>query len=405
MDKDVTANGCLGNGGLALTGLGHPVHAPQIGRLTVEFAAQCLQGGETDRLGPVRFQDRKIGQGDADPARQFGQADSTVEQFDCHGWPARQAMGDSVLLPLIVSIYPRRDPSFQVTGTMDGHEFSPRIHNPDPFRDKVSGLPSAIPITNALGDVDVVLRSGRYTTFEWGDGPEFEFEFREIGTNATDQFQEWWIVSDVTGNKGWRVPTNEPLWMVDVSCFRSRPIAWPRHRYHHFSTRNMLAPMTYFTKTSNVQVVDTHIKKVWLGGPGTFTWIDGEIVSVTDPPTDGKNQPYHGSTVSGGKQKLEWGRAEPWVMVDTSTFDHSKHYLSVFLIDSSGNAPVVLRHTKVTWAPLNATIFRLPADCRPEEDGLTNDNRTPWRCVWAFHSGRKRLNSNFHGTLPQSVPR
>lgn len=287
------------------------------------------------------------------------------EKFDCHGWPLREAMPDSVMLPLIVSVYPRRADTFTVTGTIDGAEFSLRVSNPDRFRDAVSALPSELPVTNGLGDVDVILRSGQITTFDWGYGPELEFEFWKNGTNATDQFGKWWSVSDVTGNTGWRVPTNEPIWMIETAYYRTKSVDWPADRVHSITITNSLSPMEHRTFRPAEVLAGTTIESVWIGGAGTYTWIDGVIDSAIEPPVDGKTQPYHGSHTSDGKQMLEWGRADPWVMVDTTRIEHSKCYLSVFLIDSRGTEAAVERHTKLNWGRMGVTVFHLPREKNP----------------------------------------
>lgn len=284
------------------------------------------------------------------------------EEFDCHGWPVHEALPDSVMMPLIVPIYPRRDASFVVSGSIDADEFSVRIPNPDPFRDAVSALPSALPVTNNLGDVDVILRSATITTYDWGYGPELDFEFREHGTNATDCFDEWWSLSDVTGNTGWRVPTNEPIWIIEAAYHRTKASAWPADRVHSITITNSLSPMEHRTFRPARVLAGTTIESVWMGGAGTYTWVDGEIAAAIEPPVDGKTQPYRGSHTPDGKQVLEWARADPWVMIDTTPIEHSKYYLSVFLSDSQGNSAMVERHTKLNWGRLSVTVFHLPKE-------------------------------------------
>lgn len=282
------------------------------------------------------------------------------ENFESHTLLRREVAGDKLLVPIMVRVYPRRAAAFKFEGEVDGNRFTLQIPNPDPYDAVVSALPSGIPVTNTTGSVHVVLRSAAFTNFTWGPGPQMEFEFWEEGVNRTEDFGKWWMASDVTGNRGWRVPTNEPIWMVNVSYFRVSPVPWAKSRVHQFTVTNTFAPLEKVSVDPNTLMGGVALRRVWLGGKGTYTWEEKKIIKVEDPPADGQNKPYHGTFGPNNKSRLEWARAEPWAMVDTPAFDGSKQYLSVFLIDSSGEFSAARRFTHLEWAGLNATIFSFP---------------------------------------------
>lgn len=282
------------------------------------------------------------------------------ETFESWTWLRTEVDRERILVPIMVQVYPRRASAFGLEGKVDGHDFKLRIRNPNPFAANVSALPSDLPITNTAGAVNVVLRSGSITNYAWGPGPVMEFEFWDAGLDKTDEFGRWWLISDVTGNRDWRVPTNEPIWMVDTYYYRVAPTGWPADRLHELSVTNSFAAMDHTERELVGDVGRTELRKIWLGGAGTYIWQEGELVHATEPPADGKNKPYHGSRTPDNKSQLEWARAEPWAMIDAGEYDGTKHYLSVFLIDRRGVFSVGERFTHLQYDDMDATIFSFP---------------------------------------------
>mgnify|MGYP007046914349 CR=1 FL=1 len=242
-----------------------------------------------------------------------------------------------------VRIFPRRDQSFKLIGKIDKQEFTLTVPNPLWPLTVPEWTAVEIPASVETGGFTITLKKGQL--YRRRDGVSFSpfFGVAENGETRDDWFDFTWQLADATGNQGYALFTNEPVWRVDAKAYRKAGARWATNEYHEFKLESMPASgeiQEHFI-IQTVQGVD--LRALWIGGPGHFE-ISNRVVTLADPYVPGMGNGFSSSSSGGSRVdwKVEWKRDKHWIMIE-APYRPGDLRLSAFVRDATGKEAKVRR--------------------------------------------------------------
>ena len=287
------------------------------------------------------------------------------QDFDSGSWSSgRSWNGRSLAYPRL-PVFPRREASFMITGTVDRLPFAITIPNPVLTKTYPTWTPRPPGVTNSqdgyefvLGNTDIYTNRNSYT-------PRTSLTIYKDGKQVNNWFRYGVEYEDATGNRGYRIPTNEPAWKIDFTVRREYPAPWHPGEYHDIQLGDLPGDAEHRDLGSGLTINGENIRQMWLGGSGEFTMANGSITNALPWGATGRRGTSTSSSGS-GNWKMEWGRDKPWLMFEMSSLPKNVT-VSVFLVDAEG------RHSTANWrGSMSSGSFRVryfelkpPEEARP----------------------------------------
>ncbi|MGB0579717.1 MAG: hypothetical protein ACPGVU_08465 [Limisphaerales bacterium] len=262
------------------------------------------------------------------------------ETFDITSWSSGFNFQDRPMNLPRLGVFPRRDASFTLTGTVDRLPFAIKIPNPLHGTKFPTWLPQPLDTTNHHHGYDIRLKDPKLRMYKSGAFFQTSVDIFESSRKVNHWFKTSYRLKDATGNHGFRIPTNEPTWKIDVTLTRQYPAPWAPHEFHEFALRSLPAETNYSVTNLGLTLNGTPISRLWMGGPGHYVMGNGVITNAS-PLASGRVRGL-GTSSNGKTWKMDWSADRPWMILEMPSLPRDI-VLSVFLIDSDG------KHGTASW--------------------------------------------------------
>jgi hypothetical protein len=258
------------------------------------------------------------------------------EVFDIGSWSSGNNLGDRPLAYPRLPIFPRRDAGFALTGTVDRLPFSIRVDNPLHGQEFPAWSADPSSATNHLDGLDLVL--GRTQLHLHGRGVSLgtDLEIYQESHSVKDWYDTSYQLEDATGNRGYKLSTNEPVWEIQFEFWRKSRAPWSPSEYQDFPLDKLPAEAGYQVIDVPAPINGHEIRRVWVGGPGEFIMANGSITNAQ--PITSKRRGTTSSSSGRSDWKVTWARIVPWVFCESDRLPKGVR-VSVFITDAR-NRPV-----------------------------------------------------------------
>jgi len=152
--------------------------------------------------------------------------------FPVADW-VRSGPTNNALAWVVAETYPRRQPTFELSGRLKEEAVSLKIQNPNPVR-PVEWRPDPLPASRRIGEVEMSLtkfdgmfRSNIVLSFR----PRFEFS--QSGQIRSNAYRVDALLMDATGNRARQLCPFEPAWKIAATIFPSAFADFPEERIIH----------------------------------------------------------------------------------------------------------------------------------------------------------------------------
>jgi hypothetical protein len=268
-----------------------------------------------------------------------------------------------------LGVMPRRDPFFTLTGRVDRLPFTLRIANPMHTRTFPEWRTGPVPATNHVDGFDFALADARLTRTDYGEHLSVGFKAFEKGRELEDWFKYSWQLSDATGNRGYRLSTNEPAWRIELKVERQLAARWATNDYREFE----LAGIPKDGELREFPVVATlggaKVARAWFAGAGEFVMENG-VFTISQPLAPGRSDGWSSSSRGPSDWEIMLKRRRPWILVqrDDRSVDH---LVRAFLRDARGREIRVDHRGSSGVGYFSAEVFEIRTDDEPPEGPLT----------------------------------
>lgn len=287
------------------------------------------------------------------------------EVFRSGSWTTGRKFNNRTVAYPRLPVFPRRDKSLTLTGTVDRLPFAISFPNPSFKLNLPTWTTSPIGTTNRHDGYEFVLGKTDLYVHRSAGSLRTQLAIYKDGKKVNNWFRHSFTLKDATGNVGYRIPTNEPAWKIAFELRREYPAPWHRTEYQEMKLEELPAATDYEKIALHAGVGGVTLQQLWIGGPGDYTMRNGVITNAV-PLSAGETGGGYSSSSSGRDWTVKWKRDKPWMMFEVSSIQRGSS-LSVFLVDSKGRYFTATKNGSVSAGGFRARHYdlKIPKDFTP----------------------------------------
>jgi hypothetical protein len=280
------------------------------------------------------------------------------EEFRGHGWSGKGDIEGRKLITPSLPVFPARDKTFTLIGELDGTPFSITGENPGYGKAIPSFVPEPLPIVRKIGSFEFKLAAPELNIHSRGHYFTPKVVVTEGGISREGWFGIYHKLFDPLGNRESMVSTNEPVWGVSLTAYRTPSARWATNEFFEFDAEvpaSGAMTMTGLSHSFGGAVIDD----IMLMGSGAFVFTNGVLESST-PLASGMSDRWSSSSSGSGDRTMEITRNAPWLLLTTAGVATTDH-LTVTCHDENGKEIRRNGSSSSNFGTFNARIYKFRA--------------------------------------------